>query len=76
MRFEPVDIEAIKLFGIKRVFYIVENDADGVTFEQLRKKEGDDDPLRFHYWDGTNDQWHSGAYIISKSEQYYILERD
>ena len=76
MRFEPVDIETIKLFGIKRVFYIVDDDADGVTFEQLKKKEGDDDPLKFHYWDSIADEWESNSYSICPKSPYYILERD
>ncbi len=76
MRFEPVDIETIKLFGIKRIFYTVEDTTEGVTFEQLKMAEGTGEELNYCYWDSAHDDWNDGYFTVRTDKQYYILERD
>lgn len=75
MKFEPIDYEMIVALNIKRIFFIVENTEEGITFEQLKKSEDLDEGV-YSYWNSSMDEWSDGGYEIQPDRQYYILTRD
>lgn len=75
MKFEPIDYEMIIALNIKRLFVIIEDTEEGITFEQLMKKE-DSEQNDYYYWDSTNEIWDTGYYEICPKRKYYILTKD
>ena len=75
MKFEPIDYEMIIALNIKRLFVMIEDTEEGITFEQLMKKE-DSEQNDYYYWNSTDEFWDPGYYEICPKRKYYILTMD